>query len=100
MLSNIMGSMATTLTPREFQVLHEIGQGLTNREIASALDLTETAVRATVAVILSKRGLQRRAQAAMHATVSEATGGGVRMSAPRHGSRPSDTLASARPLAG
>lgn len=91
--------MTTTLTPRERQVLHEIGQGLTNREIGGALGISEGIVRATVSVILSKRGLQRRAQAAEHAVVSEGTGGVVRMSSPRAGSRLSGTFG-ARPLDG
>lgn len=91
--------MTTTLTPREMQVLHEIGQGLTNREIGRALKISESAVVSTVTVILSKMGLQRRAQAAEHIMVTEGTGGVVRASSRRAGTRLPGTIG-LRPLAG
>ncbi|NNG37231.1 response regulator transcription factor [Nakamurella aerolata] len=70
-------ALYSALTPRECQVLHEIGQGLTNKEIGARLGIAEKTVKNTVTVILSKLGLQRRAQAAVHVAVAEATGGRV-----------------------
>lgn len=55
--------MITSLSPREHQVLHEIGRGLTNREIGVRLGITEKTVKNTVTVVLAKLGLQRRAGA-------------------------------------
>lgn len=71
--------MITSLSPREHQVLREIGRGLTNREIGLRLGITEKTVKNTVTVVLAKLGLQRRAQAAVYIAVSEATGGRVTM---------------------
>lgn len=71
--------MTTTLTPREHQVLHHIGLGLTNREIGFRLGIAEKTVKNTVTVVLAKLGLQRRAQAAAYIAVAEATGGRVSM---------------------
>jgi len=71
--------MITSLSPREHQVLHEIGRGLTNREIGVRLGITEKTVKNTVTVVLAKLGLQRRVQAAVYIAVSEATGGRVTM---------------------
>lgn len=71
--------MITPLTPREEQVLHQIGLGLTNREIGSRLGIAEKTVKNTVTVVLSKLGLHRRAQAAAYIAVAEATGGRVTM---------------------
>lgn len=71
--------MHTTLTPREQQVLHLIGRGLTNREIGLQLGIAEKTVKNVVTVVLAKLGLQRRAQAAVYIAVSEATGGRVSM---------------------
>ncbi|MDQ2845985.1 MAG: LuxR C-terminal-related transcriptional regulator [Actinomycetota bacterium] len=71
--------MVTSLTPREQQVLHEIGGGLTNREIGLRLGIAEKTVKNTVTVVLAKLGLHRRAQAAVYIAVTEATGGRVSM---------------------
>jgi len=52
------------LTARERQVLELIAAGLTNREIAARVLLSEKTVKRSVSAILSKLDLDRRAQAA------------------------------------
>jgi DNA-binding NarL/FixJ family response regulator len=53
----------SALTDRERRVLELIGEGLSNREIASQLWLAEKTVKNYVTAILSKLGMQRRTQA-------------------------------------
>jgi DNA-binding NarL/FixJ family response regulator len=55
------------LTPRERDVLRELGTGATNRCIAERLTLTEGTVRNYVTRILSQLGLTSRTQAALFA---------------------------------
>jgi len=55
------------LTPREMEVLEQIVQGLNNREIAIALNITENTVKKHTQSILSKLHLQNRIQAAVYA---------------------------------
>jgi DNA-binding NarL/FixJ family response regulator len=57
----------TGLTPRERDVLRELGTGSTNRRIAERLGLTEGTVRNYVTRILSQLGLTSRTQAALFA---------------------------------
>jgi DNA-binding NarL/FixJ family response regulator len=57
----------TPLTEREVEVLRLLGQGLSNREISSALHLKEETVKTHVSNILSKLGVRSRTQAAIHA---------------------------------
>lgn len=57
----------TDLTAQEMQVLALIAEGRTNREIASALFLSEGTVRNYVSSILSKLGVSNRAEAAAYA---------------------------------
>ncbi|SNT43967.1 DNA-binding response regulator, NarL/FixJ family, contains REC and HTH domains [Asanoa hainanensis] len=61
------GADPARLTPRERQVLTEIGRGRSNREIARALGLAEKTVKAHVSAILAKLGVQDRTQAALYA---------------------------------
>ncbi|MEV4622965.1 response regulator transcription factor [Asanoa sp. NPDC049573] len=61
------GAGPARLTPRERQVLAEIGRGRSNREIARALGLAEKTVKAHVSAILGKLGVQDRTQAALYA---------------------------------
>ena len=54
-----------TLTERELDVLRLLAQGLTNQEIAAALSISATTVRAHVSSILTKLHVSNRTQAAM-----------------------------------
>jgi DNA-binding NarL/FixJ family response regulator len=51
------------LTPRELEVLHLIGQGLSNRAIAERLAISEHTAKFHVNAILGKLGAQTRAEA-------------------------------------
>ncbi len=55
------------LTARELEVLSLVGQGASNKEIASALFITERTARTHVSNILGKLGLASRTQAALYA---------------------------------
>lgn len=55
------------LTEREKEVLSLVGQGASNKEIASALFITERTARTHVSNILGKLGLSSRTQAALYA---------------------------------
>ena len=59
---------ASVLSPREEDVLREIARGLSNKEIARALDIAETTVKSHVQHILRKLGLSSRVQAAVYAS--------------------------------
>jgi NarL family two-component system response regulator LiaR len=55
------------LTEREMEVLQQLALGKSNKEIASALVITEKTVRTHVSNILAKLGVASRTQAALHA---------------------------------
>jgi NarL family two-component system response regulator LiaR len=55
------------LTPRELEVLRLLAQGLSNREIAQALSISEKTVKTHVSSILAKLHLADRTQAAIYA---------------------------------
>jgi DNA-binding NarL/FixJ family response regulator len=55
------------LTPREREVLHLLGAGASNREIARRLYLSEGTVKNHVSNILARLGLRDRTQAALYA---------------------------------
>jgi DNA-binding NarL/FixJ family response regulator len=55
------------LTRRERQVLELIGQGLSNKRIALALDISEKTVKAHVGHVLAKLDVTDRTQAALYA---------------------------------
>ena len=55
------------LTPREKEVLAQLGRGASNKEIAYGLSITERTARTHVSNILGKLGLTSRTQAALWA---------------------------------
>lgn len=55
------------LSPREMEVLAEVAKGLSNNDIAAALNLSEKTVRNHVSAILTKLGLSNRIEAATYA---------------------------------
>jgi two-component system nitrate/nitrite response regulator NarL len=55
------------LSPREEQVLRLVAQGRTNREVAHALDVSETTVKSHMTNILGRLHLHNRAQAVAYA---------------------------------
>jgi two-component system, NarL family, nitrate/nitrite response regulator NarL len=59
----------SSLTPKEMEVLKELGSGLSNREIASKLFISENTVKKHVSQILDKLQLSDRTQAALFANV-------------------------------
>jgi two-component system NarL family response regulator len=52
------------LTPREFDVLEQIVLGLSNKEIAAVLDISEATVKTHINSLLGKLGVTDRTQAA------------------------------------
>jgi len=61
------------LTERELEVLALVGRGASNKEIASALFITERTARTHVSNILGKLGLSSRTQAALYAVENKLT---------------------------
>lgn len=59
--------LAEPLTDREKDVIRLLGQGMSNKEIGSALFITERTARTYVSNILGKLGLASRTQAALYA---------------------------------
>ncbi|WP_028472420.1 response regulator [Nocardioides alkalitolerans] len=53
------------LTPQQVKILALLGQGLTNREIADRLTLSEKTVKNHITHLLARLGVQRRTQAAL-----------------------------------
>lgn len=63
------------LTPREREVLALLGEGLSNRQLADRLFVTEKTVKTHVSSVLAKLGLADRTQAALFAVRHGVTGG-------------------------
>jgi DNA-binding NarL/FixJ family response regulator len=60
-----LGGGMDALTTREREVLAELAQGRSNREIARVLHVSEKTVKAHVSSVLAKLGVQDRTQAAL-----------------------------------
>lgn len=60
-------SLLETLTPREREILRHLAQGLTNKAIARALDISPETVKLHVRKILAKLKLSSRVEAAVFA---------------------------------
>ena len=65
--SRLAGDSSVPLTPREQQVLDQLAAGLTNKEIAQALEISYETVKEHVQHILRKIGVVDRTQAAVWA---------------------------------
>ncbi|MBI3450371.1 MAG: helix-turn-helix transcriptional regulator [Acidobacteria bacterium] len=53
----------TTVSPRESQILAEVGRGRTNREIAATFTISEGTVKSHLHRVFKKLGVTRRADA-------------------------------------
>ena len=69
---------ATGLTPTEQQVADLVGQGMTNREVAAALFVSEHTVRANLKRIYGKLGVRSRTELAARLGSSRADGAGAK----------------------
>ena len=72
-MANIVATMENqeqieTMTKRESQVVRNIAMGLSNKEIAQALDISYETVKEHVQHVLSKLDCRDRTQAAVWAT--------------------------------
>lgn len=63
-----------SLTPLEHQILDHLVEGLTNREIAREVNVSEKTVKNYISSILHKLGVARRTEAAVYALRATATG--------------------------
>jgi two-component system nitrate/nitrite response regulator NarP len=62
--------LSNSLTKRQLEVFHLLAKGLSNREIASALDVSEHTVRIHISAILRTLKVANRTQAALIAAAS------------------------------
>jgi DNA-binding CsgD family transcriptional regulator len=85
---------ATTLSPREHEILRHLVDGLPNKAIARALDITEATVKVHIKGLLRKMNMTNRTQAAVwalsHRLHDDAAGAAEAAvdriaAAPRHG---------------
>jgi len=66
------------LTPRQCEILEALSQGLTNKEIARTMGLSDGTIRAHVAAIYRAMGVRNRSQATkMYFEISRMAGGGA-----------------------
>ncbi|RIK40470.1 MAG: hypothetical protein DCC55_14995 [Chloroflexi bacterium] len=66
--SRLVEAQVEPLTPREFEVLYGLAEGLANKEIARRLGISEHTVKFHVNAILGKLGAQSRTEAVVRAT--------------------------------
>lgn len=66
------------LTPQEERILGHIADGMTNRQIAEAMYLSEKTVKNYVSNMLAKLGMSRRTEAAVFAVRRASSGGAGR----------------------
>ena len=64
--ADAQSDLVDPLTPREQEVLEQMAAGLSNRQIALALDISEHTVKFHVNAILGKLGVSSRAAAIRH----------------------------------
>lgn len=64
MANGLSSNSLAALSPQEYRLLPLVAEGKTNKEIASALDLSDKTVKNYLANIFSKLGITRRTQAA------------------------------------
>lgn len=64
---DVVASRAPSLTGREIEILHEVAEGLTSREIADKLYISENTVKNHIRNILDKTGLGSRHDAVLFA---------------------------------
>lgn len=65
--TRVSSRVVSQLSPRELEVLSHVAQGLSNKEIASKLNLVEGTVKVHLTNILSKLGVSDRTQAILAA---------------------------------
>ncbi len=75
------------LTPREREVLAQIAEGRSNREIARLLHMSEKTVKTHVSSVLAKLGVADRTQAALYAVRNSPARKAPRRAACRHETR-------------
>lgn len=68
------GTSFGRLSSRENQVLGQIKQGLSNREIACSLDISEATVKMHVKILMRKRNVKNRTQLAILGLAEDRTG--------------------------
>jgi two-component system nitrate/nitrite response regulator NarL len=69
-------SSSRALTDREQEILAHIAQGMSNKGIAKALDISHDTVKLHVRHILAKLNVSSRVEAAVYAVERKASGGG------------------------
>ena len=66
-INNDLGNGLSCLTPRELEVLQYLSEGISNRQIAEELVISENTVKIHVHNILDKLELKNRREAASYA---------------------------------
>ena len=65
--ASIPPSRATHLSPRQLEVLHLLGEGLSNKQIARALGIADGTVKQHIQCVLEEFGAVNRLQAVIYA---------------------------------